>query len=99
MIFPCRLDKPVKQPPVALLVMCVAVTNMSAAQDLKDRRGDAAALPDALPGFQIEFFAREPVVRNPCAMAFDFTGRLFFGMGPQYRNPVPDTPGDSGVFV
>jgi putative membrane-bound dehydrogenase-like protein len=32
-------------------------------------------------------------------MAFDARGRLFIGMGPQYRNPKPDTPGDSVVLV
>jgi len=83
--------------------MCFAAAtfcgaNFSGAQDLKDRSGDADALPEVLPGFQIEFVAGEPLVRNPCAMAFDFTGRLFVGMGPQYRNPAPDTPGDS-VFL
>src|SRR4029079_4046870 len=38
---------------------------------------------------------REPLVRNPSAMAFDARGRLFVGQGPQYRNPKPDTPGDT----
>ncbi len=32
-------------------------------------------------------------------MAFDRLGRLCVGMGPQYRNPTPDTPGDSVVLV
>ena len=32
-------------------------------------------------------------------MAFDERGRLFVGMGPQYRKPKPDTPGDSVVMV
>ena len=32
-------------------------------------------------------------------MAFDVRGRLFVGMGPQYRNPTPETPGDSVVIV
>ncbi len=68
------------------------------AQSLSDRSGDLDALPEVPPGFKIEFAAREPLVRNPCAMAFDVAGRLCVGMGPQYRTPKPDTPGDS-VFI
>src|SRR5258706_11279589 len=56
---------------------------------------DNAVLPSVPPGFKVELFAREPLVRNPCAMAFDARGRLFVGQGPQYRNPKPDTPGDT----
>lgn len=43
----------------------------------------------------VSLFARDPLVRNPCALAFDAQGRLCVGMGPQYRSPKPDTPGDS----
>lgn len=32
-------------------------------------------------------------------MAFDARGRPFVGMGPQYRNPAPDTPGDRVLMV
>ena len=32
-------------------------------------------------------------------MVFDAKGRLFVGMGPQYRSPKPETPGDSVVMV
>ena len=32
-------------------------------------------------------------------MAFDTKGRLFIGMGPQYRNPTPQTPGDSVCII
>ena len=32
-------------------------------------------------------------------MAFDAKGRLFVGMGPQYRKPKPETPGDSVVML
>jgi putative membrane-bound dehydrogenase-like protein len=59
------------------------------------RAEDLNALPTVPDGFQIEFAAKEPLVHNPCAMAFDDRGRLCLGMGPQYRNPTPDTPGDS----
>ncbi len=64
-----------------------------------DRGADALLLPKVPEGFEISFFAREPLVRQPCAMAFDAKGRLCVGMGPQYRSPKPDTPGDSVVFV
>ena len=56
---------------------------------------DPAVLPSVPAGFKVELVAREPLVRNPCAMAFDARGRLFVGQGPQYRNPKPDTPGDT----
>src|SRR6188508_699011 len=56
-------------------------------------------LPEAPPGFVATLFAREPLVRHPCSMAFDAKGRLFVGMGPQFRMPKPDTPGDSVVIV
>ena len=57
---------------------------------------DLPLVPD---GFEVTLFAREPLVRNPCSMAFDAQGRLCVGMGPQYRNPKPDTPGDSVVLL
>jgi putative membrane-bound dehydrogenase-like protein len=52
-------------------------------------------LPTVPPGFTVSLFAREPLIRNPCVLAFDARGRLFVGQGPQYRNPKPDTPGDT----
>ncbi|MCP3695805.1 MAG: hypothetical protein GY917_26640, partial [Planctomycetaceae bacterium] len=66
-------------------------------QDQKS--GDLDALPSVPRGFAIEFVAREPLVRNPCSLVFDRRGRLFVGMGPQYRSPTPDTPGDSVVLL
>ena len=57
------------------------------------------ALPKVPPELKVELFAREPLVRNPSAMAFDARGRLFVGQGPQYRNPTPDTPGDTVVIL
>ena len=67
------------------------------AQDQK--AGDLDALPKVPDGFEIEFVAREPLVRNPCSLVFDRRGRLFVGMGPQYRSPKPETPGDSVVLL
>jgi len=56
-------------------------------------------LPQAPAEFEVTLFASEPLVRQPCSMAFDARGRLFVGMGPQYRSPAPDTPADSVVLV
>ena len=57
--------------------------------------------PDALPvvadGFEVTMPAREPLVQNVSMLAFDARGRLFVGMGPQYRRPLKDTPGDTIV--
>lgn len=64
-----------------------------------DPGADANALPKVPAGFEVKLFAKEPLVRQPCSMAFDAKGRLFVGMGPQYRNPRPDTLGDSVVIV
>lgn len=83
---------------VLIFVIGVAGIQGAVGQSLTNRSGDLDALPIVPDGFRIEFVAHEPLVRNPCAMAFDFVGRMFVGMGPQYRSPKPDTPGDS-VFI
>lgn len=79
-----------------LLSLGVAST-LTAAFD--DKTPDLKDLPQVPEGFEVSLFAREPLVRNPCSMAFDARGRMFVGMGPQYRNPKPDTPRDSVVMV
>ena len=53
---------------------------------------DFPLVPDDV---EVMLFAKEPLVRNPCGITFDKKGRLCVGMGPQYRNPDPDTPGDA----
>ena len=63
-----------------------------------DKSSDLQAIPKVPAEFKVTLFASEPLVRQPCSMAFDERGRLFVGMGPQYRNPKPDTPGDSVVL-
>lgn len=68
------------------------------ARQFIDTDVDDSALPKVPPGFEITVFAKEPLVRQACSMAFDAKGRLFVGMGPQYRNPTPETPGDSVVI-
>ena len=55
---------------------------------------DHLGLPQVPSGFKVTVYAKEPLVRNPCAMAFDAQGRLFVGQGPQYRTPKPDSPTD-----
>ncbi|NNE92713.1 MAG: hypothetical protein HKN23_13785, partial [Verrucomicrobiales bacterium] len=57
---------------------------------------DFPVVPDDI---EVSLFARDPIVRNPCAMTFDSRGRLCVGMGPQYRAPKPDTPPDSVWIV
>ena len=64
----------------------------------KDTDADLNVLPVVAEGFEIRLWAKEPLVRNPCSLAFDGRGRMFVGMGPQYRNPTPATPPDS-VFM
>lgn len=81
-------------------ILGLALTSLPlSAADFNDPNADRDALPTVAPGFEVSFFAREPLVRQPCSMAFDARGRLCVGMGPQYRNPQPNTPGDSVVLV
>ncbi len=85
-------------PTVSFLACCALPMHLMAA-GFDDPNADRDALPSVPPGFEVSFFAREPWVRQPCSMAFDAKGRLCVGMGPQYRNPKPETPGDSVVLV
>jgi putative membrane-bound dehydrogenase-like protein len=64
-----------------------------------DPGADAQRLPAVPDGFSVTLFASEPLVRQPTSMAFDRQGRLFVGMGPQYRTPRPDSPGDQVVMI
>ncbi len=81
------------------LSWCVAGALNASANDFQDRLADRDALPKVRDGFEVTVFAKEPLVRQPCSMAFDARGRLFVGMGPQYRKPTPQTPGDSVVIL
>lgn len=80
-------------------IVAAMLGNSLACADFTDKSADPNALPNVPPEFEVSLFAREPLVRQPCSMAFDDRGRLFVGMGPQYRKPKPDTPGDSVVMV
>lgn len=82
-----------------VLVIALFGGSATAFGQFNDKSADLAALPKAPDGFTVTFFASEPLVRQPCSMAFDERGRLFVGMGPQCRNPTPETPGDSVVIV
>ena len=82
-----------------LISTMLCVTAAANAADFSDKQADTDALPAVPAAFEVTLFAREPLVRQPCSMAFDARGRLFVGMGPQYRNPTPETPGDSVVMV
>lgn len=75
------------------LLLCA--TSLTAATLSLAAASQPLALPVAPEGIEIKLVASEPLLRNPCALAFDSRGRLFVGQGPQYRNPKPDTPGDT----
>lgn len=64
-----------------------------------NKGGDPDADPEAVPevpeGFEVTLVAKEPLVRNACAIAFDGRGRMFIGQGPQYRRMKPKSPKDS----
>ena len=85
------------------LIYCSLLSHLSSASlawgQFEDKSSDLQALPKVPPEFEVSLFASEPLVRQPCSMAFDERGRMFVGMGPQYRNPGPETPGDSVVIV
>ncbi|MDG2124813.1 MAG: c-type cytochrome, partial [Verrucomicrobiales bacterium] len=71
-----------------LLQLTVAAFALETAAALDD----FPIVPDDI---EVSLFASEPLVRNPCAITFDTAGRLCVGMGPQYRKPRAETPGDS----
>lgn len=73
---------------VVVLVLVAASSSWVCARD-------SDLFPIVPPDVEVTLFAKEPLVRNPCAIAFDARGRLCVGMGPQYRHPTPETPGDS----
>ncbi|GEP41737.1 PVC-type heme-binding CxxCH protein [Brevifollis gellanilyticus] len=82
-----------------LFFASLGLASLSLQADMVDTNADLKALPTVPGGYEISLFAQEPLVQQPCSMAFDVKGRLFIGMGPQYRNPTPETPGDSVVIV
>ena len=84
--------------PLFLTLLATAALAAPPHDPFENPEADVNAMPAVAEGFEIKEWAREPLVRNACAVAFDARGRMFVGMGPQYRKPVPGTPGDS-VFI
>ncbi|MCG8599460.1 MAG: PmoA family protein [Verrucomicrobiales bacterium] len=76
----------------SLILPCLAAFSIH----LVNAQDDYPIVPDDI---EVSLFARDPLVRNPCVIAFDERGRLCVGMGPQYRAPKPDTPPDSVWIV
>lgn len=60
-----------------------------------DPQVDLSATPTVPDGFKVTLFAKAPLVRNPCSIAFDSQGRMFIGQGPQYRRMTREIPKDS----
>lgn len=81
------------------IILPIIILPFPAHADMVDTGADLKALPTVPAGYEVTLFAQEPLVRQTCSMAFDAKGRLCIGMGPQYRNPKPDTPGDSVAIV
>lgn len=81
------------------LLFCLWLPTAFAADPAKTISPTSELTPGVPPGFTAELIAREPLIRNPCAMVFDARGRLFVGQGPQYRNPKPTTAGDTVVLL
>ncbi|MCA9042755.1 MAG: PmoA family protein [Planctomycetaceae bacterium] len=73
------------------MIRAVAFLTMFLAIPLLVADDDIPLVPD---GFVVDVVAREPMVSNPCVMAFDRLGRIFIGQGQQWRAPTPETPGD-----
>ena len=99
---PLLVRDPSRLTPLLRWVACglFATFPLVAAADSFDAPG---MNPDALPvvpaGFEVSMPAREPLVRNVSMIAFDTRGRLFVAMGPQYRNPRENTPGDTVAML
>ncbi|MEN9675642.1 MAG: hypothetical protein RIS76_1538, partial [Verrucomicrobiota bacterium] len=58
----------------------LALVDAGQSASFNDPNADRDALPTVPAGFEVSFFAREPLVRQPCSMAFDAKGRLCVGM-------------------
>ncbi|MCB1225874.1 MAG: hypothetical protein KDK99_08710, partial [Verrucomicrobiales bacterium] len=82
-----------------LVVAASTGSGLAQRASFSDADSDLNALPAAPEGFEVQLWAKEPLISNPCAMAFDTQGRLFVGMGPQWRAPAPDSPKDQIVIL
>ncbi|MEZ5302165.1 MAG: DUF6807 family protein [Verrucomicrobiales bacterium] len=77
-----------------LIAAMLGAPLFAAANPFEAPDADPDKLPSAPEGFEVRVFAKEPLVRNPAALAFDRRGRLFVAMGPQWRGPTAETKGD-----
>ena len=59
-----------------VLLAIAAFAAPGAAADFTDPKADQEALPKVPGGFEVTLFAKEPLVRQPCSMAFDARHRL-----------------------
>ena len=84
---------------IFILTLLLGSSATLCGQGFDARDANLDALPTVPEGFEGQLWAKEPLVSNPCAMAFDTKGRLFVGMGPQWRGPTPDSPKDSVVII
>lgn len=82
--------------PTVSLGILVLLSIRSPSPSQAEDGGDFPLISDDI---EVSLFARDPIVRNPCAITFDSKGRLCVGMGPQYRAPSPDSPPDSVWIV
>ncbi len=97
--FPKLLFQPSCLVRLVISALIVALLSPPAFAGAAPQAPDSSLLPVVPEPLRAELYARDPLVRNPCAMAFDARGRLFVGQGPQYRSPKPDTPPDSVLIL
>ncbi len=76
------------------LVLFVGILTCAVA-DSTNLDTNKSKFPTLPPGFEINLFASEPLIRNPTCIAFDRLGRGFVAQGPQFRSPKENTPGDT----
>ncbi len=53
-----------------------------------DPRAGGKALSTISAGFEVKFYAKDLLVRQPCSITFDAEGRLFVGMELPVRNTL-----------
>lgn len=90
-------DHPLNMAKPSIITCLIPVVSMSLLQISEAQVTED--FPIVADDLEVALFARNPLVRNPCAITFDTKGRLCVGMGPQYRAPKPDTPLDSVWIV
>ena len=61
---------------ISLALAALYFTAAAFAADFSDKQANADALPAVPAPFEVTLFAREPLVRQPCSMAFDARGRV-----------------------